>query len=204
MKKGLLAVLAQAIALVAAASAGVVRPIEKYFDLDNLPNGEYAVSFSPSSIVSDSKGVSIEFEIFSIDIYDGKLLSQLAVGDHVITSDGYVEVNTIDFDEYGIVINEITNTELYLNRLDNGNYVVCGPSNQATYTSHGVTRLLISPSATLRDDGINGNPLASKTVKGKQVPTYLRNSWSNEFDELSTTIVIKNGRVRKIHRTYVP
>lgn len=205
MKKLFLTLAVAFVALSAYAGAGIVRPIEVNWDLNNLPDGEYAVSFSPAHIVTTAKGNYIDFEIYSLDLFDAQLVKQLAIGDCIIYNDEVVEVKTIKKEDDGYIsinygMEGMTDFELY----DDTRYRICGDDDHATYTSQGIVKLLVPITASMTDSGIDGDPELSKEIKGAKLGHYLRNSWSDDFFEINTSITIKKGKIVKLNRYYIP
>lgn len=191
------------IAIAAMAGEGIVRPIEVYWDLNHLKNGDYAVSFDVSSVKGTNKGTYIDFEVFSENLYDGAQIARLAPGDVLIARDETIEVKTIRKIDDRYLINE-AEAAIDLESVGKGKYRVCIEDDHSTYTSQGVVRLLVPATVTFVDEGIDGVPMKEKKVKGAQLAKYLKHSWSNEFFYLNTRITVKNGKIVKFNRFYIP
>lgn len=203
MKKTLLSIIAALSTLCAMAGAGIVRPIEVYWDVNHLKDGVYAVSFDVASAKSTAKGTYIEFEIFSENIYDGKLLAMLEKGDQLIARDEVIEVKTVNKIDDRYVVNGDEQC-IDFESVGNGKYRVCIEDDHSTYTSQGKVKLFVPVSATMVDDGIDGEPMKTKKIKGSKIASYLKTCWSPEFFVLNTKITVKKGKVVKINRFYIP
>lgn len=204
MKKLVFAFVFAFFGICAMAGVGILRPVENYIDVNNLADGVYPVAFDPSTAKVTSKGVYINFEIYSVDVFDGKLVREIAVGDNIITGNGVTDVKTIKTVDGRYIINENEAGWLDLDPQVKDTYVVCGDDDHPTYSKHGDVRLFVPVTAKMTDDGIDGFPTKSKKILGKNIGRYIKSSWSNEFCVLNTTITVKNGKVVKIHRTYIP
>lgn len=204
MKKLSLTLAVAFVALSAFAGAGILRPIEVNLDLNQLPNGEYPVSFDPTQIKTTAKGNYIEFEIFTLDLFDSNLVNALEKGDCIIADDNMIEVKTVKKEDGYVSVNYgmegMTDFETY----DKGHYRISAEDDFPTYTSQGKVKLLVPITVGMTDNGIDGDPMKTKVVKGSKLGYYLRNSWSNEFFQFNTTITIKNGKVTKLTRNYIP
>lgn len=203
MKKIFLSIVAAFAAISAFAGAGIVRPIEVNWDVNHLKDGEYAVSFDIASVQPTAKGAYITFEIFSENLYDGKLLEMLEKGDQIIARDEVIEVKTVQKEGDWYFINRDEGGVDFW-RVGNGKYRVCIEDDHSTYTSQGTVKLFVPVSAKMTDDGIDGDPMKSKSIKGSKIASYVKNSWSPEFCSLNTRITIKKGKVVKIVRFYIP
>ena len=204
MKRTIIYLFVAMISFSAMAGVGILRPIETGINVENLDDGTYSVAFDPATLKTTAKGYYITFEVFTVDVYDGKLLAMVEPGDNVITGDGVIDVKSIKEEDGRYTINENDEGCLYLEPQAADTYVVCGDDDYPTYTSQGTTTLLVPISAKMRDDGIYGDPMKSKNILGKNIANYLKTSWSHEFCVLNTLITVKNGKVVKIHRTYMP
>lgn len=203
MKKTLLSIIAALSALSAFAGAGIVNPIEVYWDVNHLKDGEYAVSFDIADVQSTANGAYITFEIFSENLYDGKLLAQLEKGDQIIARDEVFTVKTVQKEDDWYFINR-DEGGVDFESVGGGKYRVCIEDDHSTYTSQGKVKLFVPLTAKMIDDGIDGIPMKSKTIKGSKIASYIKSSWSPEFFYLNTRITVKKGRVAKIVRFYIP
>ena len=190
-------------ALSAFAGAGIVRPIEVNWDVNHLKDGEYAVSFDIASVKSTAKGTYITFEIFSENLYDGKLLASLEKGDQIIAKDEVFTVKTVEKEDDWYFVNR-NEASVDFESVGKGKYRVCIEDDHSTYTSQGAVKLFVPHTAKMIDDGIDGEPMKSKTIKGSKIASYIKSSWSPEFFYLNTRITVKKGKVVKIVRFYIP
>ncbi|MBQ0121110.1 MAG: hypothetical protein KBT13_08345 [Bacteroidales bacterium] len=204
MKKTILSLLVAMLNISAMAGVGILRPNETGINVAKLDDGTYPVAFDPATVKTTAKGYYITFEVFTVDVYDGKLLAEIEPGDNIITGDGVIDVKSVKVEDGHYTINENEEGCLYLEPQVADTYVVCGDDDYPTYTSQGTTTLFVPVSAKMRDDGIDGDPMKSKNVLGQNIGNYLKTSWSHEFCVLNTTITVKNGKVVKIHRSYMP
>lgn len=204
MRKVLLVFVAVLAAMSAFAGAGILRPVEVNIDVNNLPNGEYAVCFDPTQVKTTAKGNYIEFEIFTLDLFDAKLVNELEKGDCIIADDKMVVVKTVKKEEGYVSVNYGMEGMTDFGPYDKTHYIICGANDNPTYTSQGKVKLLVPITVGMTDNGIDGDPMKTKVIKGSKLGYYLRHSWSNDFFQLNTTITVKNGKVTKLTRNYIP
>lgn len=187
------------------AGAGIVRPITVNWDLNRLPNGVYAVKFDPAQVKTTPKGNYIEFEVFSLDLFDAKVVNNIAAGDCIIANDETIEVKTVKKEEDGYIsINYGMEGMIDFEPYDKTRYRLSGDDDHATYSSQGTVKLLVPITVGITDNGVDGDPMKTIVVKGSRLGNYLRNSWCNDFFQLNTTITIKNGKIIKLKRNYIP
>lgn len=204
MKKTIFSLFVAMLSLTAMAGVGILRPLETGVNVDKLDNGTYHVAFDPATVKATAKGYYITFEVFTVDVFDGKELANVEAGDNIVTGDGVIDVRSIKVQYGRYVINENAEGWTDLEPQAADTYVVCGDDDYPTYTSQGKTRLFVPITAKMRDEGIDGDPMKAKNIQGKNIGHYVKNSWCNEFCVYNTMITVKNGKVVKIHRTYMP
>lgn len=204
MKKFFLGLVAAFAAISASAGAGIIRPIEVHWDLNHLPNGEYAVACDVATVKSTAKGTTIEFEIYSENLYDASLVAMLAAGDQIITDSGVVEVKTVKKIDDRYVVNDNMEGCIDFEPKGKGKFRICIEDDHSTYTSQGKVRLLVPASVNLVDNGIDGDPMKTVTVKNSRLAKYMPHNWDPEFFQLNTRITVRNGKIVKFVRHYIP
>ncbi len=206
MKQFLFAVMIAVLGLGTSAqvNAMTLRPIADKLDVDNLPDNEYAVSFDPKKVTKAAEGYYIDFEIYTLEVFDGVKVIDLSPGDVVVTSEAKIRVKDVEGELDYLMIKGDGGAQVDLMRREDGNYVVCGDDDRSTLSYRGTTRLFVPMSIVFMDGGVNGDPMATKEVKGKDLGRYFTHSWLDQFDEFNTYIILVDGQIDGFGRHYTP
>ena len=142
--------------------------------------------------------------IFTEDWYDIADVNALKPGDTLVADGQTIQVTSVEGSdpvrvnggmdaEDGVDLIPVPNT--------NG-YRFNGLSDVSAYTEHGVTSLVIDPSATYTDSSdIDGAPVEAGY---DGIVEAMQSSELDTFDQYNTTVRIESGKVVEIRRVYVP
>ncbi len=185
-----------------AENAKVVEPIPVEIDLDNVPDGDYPAEFDPEDLAKDE----IFLTLYAVDHYSDADIKGLAVGDSILIDGDTLKIESVATDEYGDVqINGGLVEDGYdLTKRDGEDtWTVAGLDDFPTWTALGDVTLPLDDALSLVD-GWNGddNPVTADGVAA--VIKSIQSSEDAYFDEYSTTVTVKGGKVVKIHRVYNP
>ena len=144
--------------------------------------------------------------ILSVDHYADADVKGLAVGDQILIDGETLTINSVGTDEYGDVqINGGLVEDGYDLTMYDGDdvWTVAGLDDYPTWTAQGETTLPLDDAVSLID-GYNGDdhPI---TADGLQAVTKaIEASEDVYFDEYSTKVTVKSGKIVLIHRIYTP
>ncbi len=192
------------IALVAmAAGARTVRALPVTLDVNNLVDGEYSVSFDVDKVVSSSKGVYIDFTVYTDEEFDSVQVMNLKPGDKVEANFAEIEVATFGRNADGMLVVNEDDLPYFFFESERG-FNISNVLEVNSAVECGVVRLLVPNSVTFVDQGINGSPYAVKRVHGKRLAKYLPSCWNTNFDQGNVSITLKNGKIVRFQRDYMP
>ena len=206
MKKILALILTAVFCLIGVAalaeSAKVVKPIPVQIDLDNLPDGEYPAEFDPEDLANGE----IALTLYAVDHYSDADVKGLAVGDSILIDDETLKIESVATDEYGDVqINGGLVEDGYDLTMYDGDdvWTVAGLDDYPTWTALGETTLPLDDAVSLID-GYNGDdhPITADGLEA--VTKAIEASEDVYFDEYSTKVTVKSGKIVLIHRIYTP
>lgn len=186
----------------APADDGVVKPIPVQIDLNNIPDGEYPAEFDPE----DLEDGELFLTILSVDHYADADIKGLAVGDQILIDGETLTINSVGTDEYGDVqINGGLVEDGYDLTMYDGDdvWTVSGLDDYPTWTALGETTLPLDDAVSLID-GYNGDdhPITADGLEA--VTKAIEASEDVYFDEYSTKVTVKSGKIVLIHRIYTP
>ena len=187
---------------VAPAEDDVVKPIPVQIDLNNIPDGEYPAEFDPEEL-EDGK---LFLTILSVDHYTDADIKGLAVGDQILIDGAILTISSVGTDEYGDVqINGGLVEDGYDLTMYDGDdvWTVAGLDDYPTWTALGETTLPLDDAVSLID-GYNGDdhPITADGLEA--VTKAIEASEDVYFDEYSTKVTVKSGKIVLIHRIYTP
>lgn len=186
----------------APADDDVVKPIPVQIDLNNIPDGEYPAEFDPEEL-EDGK---LFLTILSVDHYADADVKGLAVGDQILIDGVTLTISSVGTDEYGDVqINGGLVEDGYDLTMYDGDdvWTVAGLDDYPTWTALGETTLPLDDAVSLID-GYNGDdhPITADGLEA--VTKAIEASEDVYFDEYSTRVTVKSGKIVLIHRIYTP
>lgn len=186
----------------------MIKPIAVDIDVNDLKNGIYPVKFCQDSVHLVTNGCVIEFEIFSHDFYDAKLLQSMKVGDSILVGKNIYPIDSFYTRNNTIYVNggldHVDVGGLDLNCEDNGQYCFRGFSDATTYTSHGKVKMFVSSGLQFIDKGNVKESMDGVIVEGKNIGKYLKQTDWTGYYEQNTRIKVENGKVVEFFREYHP
>ena len=186
-------------------AARTVAPQARNIDVNHLEDGVYPVAFDRGDVSRGASGIYMNaVHIFTEDWYDIADVNALKPGDTLVADGQTIQVTSVEGSdpvrvnggmdaEDGVDLIPVPNT--------NG-YRFNGLSDVSAYTEHGVTTLVIAPSATYTDSSdIDGAPVEAGY---DGIVEAMQSSELDTFDQYNTTVRIESGKVVEIRRVYVP
>ena len=207
MKKMICALLALAMMLCSFAMAEAIAP---QFAFD--PNeGTYPAAFDRAKV---KDGNLFDVKLYTEDIYDIVDISKMAVGDTFEAEGKTITIESIDKDEFGnIKINggfEEDGGYTLTTEEDTNGYLTTGYNDFGTYTERGTCNLVLAENVTFTDSSdIDADALLSGkqplTVTGiEAVAKAIAEAANDSFNDHNTKVVIQDGKVVEINRSYNP
>jgi len=182
-----------------------VAPVSVALDVNDLPDGAYPVAFDRGDVLGGSTGIYMNaVHIYTQDWYDPTEVENLKVGDTIIVEGEEVPVLSLEETEYGIAVNQEQDARAFylVTGEDFNGYTLQGLNDLTTFTEHGVTTLVVDPSAAFTDAwDIESEPV---TVGYEGIVEAMQTSENDYFVPYNTTVRVENGRVVEINRVYVP
>ena len=208
MKKMICALLALAMMLCTFAMAETIAP--QFTEL-NTTDASLPAAFNRDDL---KDGVLNNVHLYTEDIYDIADVSKMAVGDTFEAEGKTITIETIEQNKFGdIDINggfEAENGYTLTNPEDTNGWTTTGYDDFCTYTERGPVSLDLAENVTFTDKWdldlaaieVGREPL---TVTGIEAVTKaITESENDSFNERNTELVIENGKVVEITRTYNP
>ena len=180
---------------------GCVYPLPKTLDINNLDNCTIAVAVVSAS--DSIYGDEIEVEVYTYDVYDMVDISNLQVGDTIMIDSKVVVIHELERYKYGVDINGGFLEEGYTLVTDeSGLYYETGYNDVKTWQSVGTVTLPVSDDFILTDDHDPENQGAIYTYENLVYDEGLREE--ADFSPYNTTIVIEDGVVTRMVRSFMP
>lgn len=184
------------------AEGKIVSPLPASVDISALSDCTVNVSFTVNDVNIDEK--TITADVYDTLLYDAVDVSGLAVGDTIVVDGQDVVIQTLSETDYGITINEALADETMLAPGDGGTYYIMGYDDVIGMTDLGTVTLPLSDDVVLNDCG--EMPEDTFTVALDEMEAHFGElSESRQtFDCQSTTLLIENGTVTEINRSWRP
>ena len=208
MKKMICALLALAMMLCTCAMAETIAP--QFTEL-NTTDATCPAAFSRDDLKG---GVLNNVRLFTEDLYDIVDVSKMAVGDTFEAEGKTITIETIEQNKFGdIDINggfEAENGYTLTNPEDTNGWTTTGYDDFCTYTERGTVSLDLAENVTFTDKWeldmaaieAGQKPLVAQGIEA--VTRAIMESENDSFNERNTELVIENGKVVEITRTYNP
>ena len=183
------------------------KPLQDSLDLAHVEDGSVAASFEEKDIHWDTK--TLTFTLYTEDLYDSGDLTHLEVGDTILFQGGMMKIEKIDVTDRSVTINgglQEGGVDLRI-KDESGVFVVCLENDYSTYTSHGSVTLPFDDEVEFVDCGDNPTD-ESKTYSGFEAVQKYYNGLDEarraNFTYLNTDVMVQDGKVRKIIRSWIP
>lgn len=185
----------------------IVAPKVQTIDVNDLPDGTYAIAFNPGDVFNGASGTFINAtHIFTMDVYDGAEVNALTTGDTLMVENEAYSVVTVGNEDGAITINpdDEDQAPIALIPLDEEcyEYRLFLEDDAATYTEAGMTTLVLDDTAVYNDSAdLDKEPIIAN---GDDIANAITTSEDTYFNEYNTTVRVENGKVVEINRIYVP
>lgn len=217
MKKGIAVTLALCMALALVACGGNtntpqddtnkdseakrVEPLATTVDVSNVTDATLAASFDVGSLKTEGDAATLEVKVYNYEQYDAAEVSQLKVGDTIVSGGKDIVITSID-DSNGYVINGGYEQDgLTLAAGEGGVVYTVSVDDVKNYTEVGTVTLPISSECVLTDSSDLEN--GEKTVNAADLAAFLENDTVG-FQPASTQVTVTGGQITAIARVYIP
>ncbi len=179
-------------------------------DWDDMPDGEYSVSFQGSNLEKKEHAYQLKMEFYDYDIYAMKDVNSLTVKDVIKVRGEEIKIKSIAWDKnnkgkvFGVEINGGTEEDGISLRLEKDCYHTTSLDDFPLYYSIGTKTLTLSKDLVVQDCyDYNTLPEGVKTGYN-QLPNNIIKANPEYWTEMNTLITVKDGKVIKIHRNWTP
>lgn len=174
-------------------------------NIENIDNGNYYVSIDKAGISETDGKVTIKTEIFTEDIYDIVDVARMSEGDVIYINGRLLPVHSVTETASGIkeINGGVENNGSALRPVDESNcFVYAGMDMERSYTRRGIADLAVSENVRLID---NGDPAEEKVSIGSEAISALKEIAEDyPFTCHDGYLLVENGEIIEIHRTYRP
>ena len=181
----------------------IISPLPVTIDINNLDNCTVAVSLEQGdAYVDDTGAMQMDVTVYTYDLYDMVDIASLKEGDVIVIREQEVKITSLERNEKGLLIN---------GGLDNGGYEFgtddttvwyeCGYSDAKSYYELGKATIRVSADMNFYD--------SSDLDKG-EVMYYPGDFLTDKagivyhFVPGNTSIVIEDGKIIEMYRSYMP
>mgnify|MGYP005612657573 FL=1 len=181
----------------------IISPLPVTIDINNLDNCTVAVSLEQGdAYVDDTGAMQMDVTVYTYDLYDMVDIASLKEGDVIVIREQEVKITSLERNEKGLLIN---------GGLDNGGYEFgtddttvwyeCGYSDAKSYYELGKATIRVSADMNFYD--------SSDLDKG-EVMYYPGDFLTDKagivyhFVPGNTSIVIEDGMIIEMYRSYMP
>ena len=218
MKKILCALLALVMILCSFAMAETIVPQGPAF---NEAEGTYAAAFDRKDL---KDGILNNTHLLTVDQYAPEAIEKIAVGDELVIEGKTIAISTLATDEYGdLVINGgdgkangytlshyTPDPEFDLSEQYPDCWMSIIPNDYHSYTDHGLFNLEMAENVTFTDKWdldlaayeAGRKPLIATGIE--DVTKAIMESSNDSFYVYNTDVVIKDGKVVEITRSFTP
>ena len=181
----------------------VVSPLPNTIDVQNLDNCIVAVSLEQGdAYVDDAGAMQMNLMVYTYDLYDMVDIADLVVGDVIVIRGEDVLITSLEQNEIGLFINGGLDENGYeLRTDDNTVWYESGYSDVKSYYEIGKATIRVSADMNFYDN--------SDLDKGEVI--YYPGDFLTDaagivyhFVPNNTRIVIENGMIIEMHRSYMP
>lgn len=178
---------------------------------DEMPDGEYAVSFDPQAVEVLDDGITIPLEFFNYDTYKAEDINRMHKGDILVLAGEEIKVEKIEEIKNndtisGIDINGgIEQGGAYLVREDAAFYRTCTFNDYPVYYSIGTAKLKLDTNCTFIDYAAKEQPFEEGIIyKYADIPECFVKSENIFYSPNNTIIMVRDGKIVQITRKWIP
>lgn len=181
----------------------IVSPLPVTIDMNNLDNCTVAVSFEQGDAYVDDTGImQMDVTVYDYDLYDMVDIASLKEGDILVIQGQEVTITSLERTENGLLINGGLDSGGYELRTDEDTvWYESGYNDAKSYYELGEATIQVSADMIFYDN--------SDLDKG-EVMYYPGDLLTDDADIMyhfvpnNTSIVIENGMIIEMHRSYMP
>lgn len=175
---------------------------------DEMPDGDYSVSFATDDLQKTDKGYQIKMNFYDYDRYQKEEIDSLNHGDAIQVAGKEVAVDRISWNKdnkgkvIGVDINGGINEDGLSLRLEESVYCTTSLDDYPLYYSIGTGTLQVSKDIVLQDC-YDYETLPEGIVTGyKDLPESITKSGSEYWTQSNTAITVRNNEIVKIVRRW--
>ena len=170
-------------------------------DMENLADGNYAVSFSTDDIINDGELQELRFTVYNCDLYDTVEVAQLTAGDTLVVNGEDIAVESVEQTDYGISVNGgLENGGVDLSPGEGGTYYLSLMDNNKDYQPVGEITLPFAEDFIFTDDSDQSNP--GQTFNVDELSSMEGDTQG--FIAANTTLTMVGGYIAAIERMFMP
>ena len=180
-----------------------VKPLPAGYSPDSLSNCTVPAVFTVDDF--DWAANTLQIKVYSQDLYDIVEIGYLAVGDTLVFQGRPIVVNSIDRGKYGfITVNGgIEHDGAELAPCEGGTYRGILLDDHAVYTLLGTATLPLADDFVMIDCGSEPND-PFDTIRNNAKDYIQKLTVKDNFNELNTEVLIKDGKITQINRRWIP
>ena len=180
-----------------------VSPLSAGYNPDSLTDCTVPAVFTVDNF--DWTASTLQFKVYSKDLYDAVDIQQLAQGDTLIYQGRTIVVDSVARQDNGYILvnGGIENDGADLVPFEGGTYRGIQPDDHAVYSLLGTATLPLANNLVMIDCGIEPNdPVDTVRTNVKEYIQKLDNR--DNFNELNTELLIQGGKITQINRHWIP
>lgn len=181
----------------------IISPLPVTIDINKLDNCTVAISLEQGDAYVDDRGtVQMDVTVYTYDLYDMVDIASLKDGDIIVIREQDIKISSLERNERGLLINGGLDNGGYEFRTDDATvWYECGYSDSKSYYELGKATIRVSEDMNFYD--------GFDLDKGEVI--YCLNELLADdtgvlyhFVPGNTSIVIENGMIIEMHRSYMP
>ena len=184
-------------------TSNTILPLPSAIDMDNLDNCTLAISLEEGgAYVDDTGAMQMDVTVYDYDLYDMVDMAALKEGDVIVIRDQEVTVTSVERSEKSLLINGgLDNNGYEFGTDDTTVWYESGYSDAKSYYEVGKATIRVSADMNFYDNSdldkgeVKYYPGDFLTDKAGIVYNFVPNN---------TSIVIENGKIIEMYRSYMP
>ena len=181
----------------------IISPLPVTIDINNLDNCTVAVALEQGdAYVDDTGAMQMDVTVYTYDLYDMVDIASLKEGDIIVIREQEVKINSLERNEKGLLINGGLDNDGYEFGTDDTTvWYECGFNDAKSYYELGEVTIRVSADMNFYD--------SSDLDKG-EVMYYPGDFLTDKagivyhFVPGNTSIVIEDGKIIEMYRSYMP